>query len=519
MNYDLSKRATSGAITKRTVKITRTVSATEPATNATVPPTRPRDTNRFKLSTTPSLRAPSRPAPKSVARRAIDQRGTKRRSQTPDRVQFSSEDEDGGSSSEVGGSDSDGWLQKKKRVKSSVSSASSLGGPRRRVVANEAFQLEAKELQYAHGADATSGKHAANYKNPWEDDDFVTVELQYTIRCPRERFELKWPKKSENKDYKPMEDITETISHIVDFYFPPALAQQYKNPDTGFERRFKHAWVRHDIPAFVKTVEDFNTVLKSLVDDGTIRQSLARRDCLNRGRDLDIVRRILEQTYSRPVSPKVEMLRAYNNGTDNVYGELLPRFVSKIFTQTGLNHESIFVDLGSGVGNVVLQAALEIGCDSWGIEQMRNPCDLAEQQALEFPARARLWGIDVGKVTLVRGDFTSDPEILDVLKRADVVLVNNQAFLPATNDQLLHMFLDLKPGCQIVSLKPFKHDEITARNVDSVANMLTQKEYEYFSEHVSWTDVGGTYYIARKDATELKRFMKSQRQRERMLRP
>ncbi|KAK5137264.1 hypothetical protein LTR08_000234 [Meristemomyces frigidus] len=501
MNFsNNNKRPT---ITKRTVS----VSVAKSATTASPPPARLRDTNRFKLSTRPNVRAPSRPAPKTVAKRAIDPRGTKRRSQTPDRIQWSDE-EDGASSSDVGGSDSDGWLRTGKRVKSSVSSASSLSGPRRRVVADKAFQQDAEALHFIHGADATSGEYAANYKNPWEEDDFVTVELQYPSKCPRERFELKWPKRSENKDYKPMEDITETISHIVDHYFPPALAQKYKDPDTGFQRRFEHAWVRNDIPAFVRTVKNFNAVLKPLVDDGTIQRSLAKRDCLNRSQDLDLVRRILEQTYGRTVSPKVETLRAYDNGTDNVYGELLPRFVSQIFKQTGLNHESVFVDLGSGVGNVVLQAALEIGCESWGIEQMSNPCELANQQAIEFPARARLWGVDVGQVQLLRGDFTSHPDILALLKRADVVLVNNQAFLPATNAQLMNMFLDLKPGSQIVSLKPFrpvKH-EITTRNMGSPVNTLVQKEYEYFSGHVSWTDVGGTYYIARRDETELKRF-------------
>ena len=76
------------------------------------------------------------------------------------------------------------------------------------------------------------------------------------------------------------------------------------------------------------------------------------------------------------------------------------------------------VDLGSGVGNVVLQAALEIGCESWGCEMMPNACTLADLQQAEFKARCRLWGITPGKTRLVQGDFLTEQSIIEVLKRA-----------------------------------------------------------------------------------------------------
>ncbi|KAI7515855.1 hypothetical protein KC317_g23642, partial [Hortaea werneckii] len=191
---------------------------------------------------------------------------------------------------------------------------------------------------------------------------------------------------------------------------------------------------------------------------------------------LDWIKRILDQIFVRTVSPKAEKLNAYKNGSDNVYGELFPRFISDIFKKTGLKHDQVFIDLGSGVGNVTLQAALEVGCESWGIEMMPNPCDLAELQAKEFAARTKLWGLDVGPVNLLRGDMTSHPEVPNILQRADVVLVNNQAFTPALNDKLRDMFLDLKPGAKVVSLKPFRPlgHKIAARNVDSVVNQFVQ---------------------------------------------
>ncbi|KAI5297959.1 hypothetical protein KEM56_004407 [Ascosphaera pollenicola] len=228
---------------------------------------------------------------------------------------------------------------------------------------------------------------------------------------------------------------------------------------------------------------------------------------------LSLVERILTQIYARTVSPRVETLKRYENGSDNVYGELLPRFITDIFKQTRLKSGQIFVDLGSGVGNVVLQAALEIGCESWGCEMMANACDLAELQQREFEARCVLWGIAPGSVHLVRGDFLKEDRIIDVLRRADVVLINNQAFTPQLNDKITNLFLEMKEGVQIVSLKPFvpAGHKITARNLNNPINLLSNKEFDYWSEYVSWTDAGGSYFIATKDSQHLRRFAERMR--------
>lgn len=457
--------------------------------------------NRFQLSETPGANhVKPLSKSKSPAQRAIAaSRGVKRKSNTPDRALFSSDEDDDGSS-DIGTSDSD---VSRKRVKSSVSSLGS-GDVRRDLVLEAAFH-SSNGVDYMHGADCTSGVYESKFKIPWEQEEFETAEVQYPTASRRERFELKWPK-NEADDYKPMEDIIQTIMQIATHYFTEELRVKYMNEENGFERRFNRAWKRQSISEFKSVVDEFNSILRPLVEDGTIERELRSKRHL----PLDLVRRVMEQIYSRTVSPKVETLRAYKNGGDNVYGELRERFCSDIFSKTKLNHEHIFVDLGSGVGNVVLQAALETGCESWGIEMMKNPCDLAELQAKEFPGRTQLWGIKVGAVHLLRGDFTKTPEISKALQRADVVLVNNQAFTPELNDKLRDMFLDLKDSCQVVSLKPFVPEghKITQRNISSVANLFVQKRFEYFSGSVSWTDQSGYYYIATKDRKPLEKFIR-----------
>lgn len=319
------------------------------------------------------------------------------------------------------------------------------------------------------------------------------------------RFQLVVPR--DNDDFRPLDDIVQVIEAVSQNHIPEEEADEFNNDTTGIKRRLRRALAHASIKEVQEVVDDYNQAIERFRRSGSIAKKL---DATNRP-SLPLVERILTQIYSRTVSPRVESLKQYENGSDNVYGELLPRFASTIFKETGLKSGQVFVDLGSGVGNVVLQAALEVGCESWGCEMMQNACDLADIQQAEFKARCRLWGIAPGKTHLARGDFLAEEGIINVLKRADVILINNQAFTPQLNNELINHFLDMKEGCQIVSLKSFvpAGHKIQSRNLNSPINLLKVKQKNYWSNSVSWTDVGGTYFIATKDSSRLKSFVES----------
>ncbi|KAK9321430.1 histone methylation DOT1 [Lipomyces orientalis] len=222
-----------------------------------------------------------------------------------------------------------------------------------------------------------------------------------------------------------------------------------------------------------------------------------------------VAHEILGHIYSRIVSPHVNELRKYTAFSNNVYGELLPKFVSRIFKELELSSDQVFVDLGSGVGNCVLQAALEIGCESYGCEMMEIAAELADKQAVEFQERLKLWGIKAGLVRLITGDFLKSDEIGEVLQKTDLLLVNNYAFDAELNGNLVHMFLDLRDGTKIVSLKSFvpPGHTITSHNVESPINLLQVDEREFFSGSVSWTDAPGKYYVSTIDRGRIKKFL------------
>lgn len=405
-------------------------------------------------------------------------------------------------SSDDDASDTDTSFEVRKRARTDDSAEPD---PSRRVRSLKAFSEEGvKPFSMVHASDITSGQKAKNFKPAFGSGDKpVEVLLQYPSASQKERFQLVVPR--DNDDFKPIDDIVQVIEVASQHYIPEEEADEFNDESTGIKRRLRRALAHASEAEVRETVDDYNKAIERFRRNGSIAKKLDATTRLS----LPHVERILNQIYSRTVSPRVESLRQYENGSDNVYGELLPRFISNIFKETGLKSGQVFVDLGSGVGNVVLQAALEIGCESWGCEMMQNACDLADLQQAEFKARCRLWGVAPGKTHLARGDFLTEENIIAVLKRADVVLINNQAFTPQLNNELINHFLDMKEGCQIVSLKSFvpAGHKIQSRNLNSPINLLKVKQKNYWSNSVSWTDVGGTYFIATKDSSRLKAFV------------
>ncbi|EEA28331.1 Nucleosomal histone H3-Lys79 methylase [Talaromyces marneffei ATCC 18224] len=451
---------------------------------------------KSKISSTPSRN--SEISSKQRLRTTVSRRNLKRPSPIQ-RLESDDDDDDD--------NDTDTSFEVRKRTKLSDSVEPDFA---RRIRSVEAFSKDGpKALKMVHAADITAAKAVGKYKPAFEkgaDKGPSEIRLQYPSTVKGERYQLVVPK--ENDDFKPLDDIVQVVEMVSQYYIPEDMLDEFNHESTGIKRRIRRAFAHASEAEFREVISDYNRAVQIYVSDGSIAKHLDETHALQ----LPLVERILTQIYSRTVSPRVDSLRQYENGTDNVYGELLPRFVSTIFKETHLKSGQVFVDLGSGVGNVVLQAALEIGCESWGCEMMPNACTLADLQQAEFKARCRLWGITPGKTRLVQGDFLTEQSVIEVLKRADVVLINNQAFTPQLNNELINHFLDMKEGCKIVSLKSFvpAGHKITSRNLNSPINLLDVRQLNYWSDSVSWTDVGGTYFIARKDSSRLKAFADSQ---------
>jgi len=281
---------------------------------------------------------------------------------------------------------------------------------------------------------------------------------------------------------------------------------------------------RRDGPGLVKAIKRLNAALAEIHRDGTLAAWLKSPDYrISRREWSELVDVVHDQAYSRVVAPFSDLLEHHPKHPDEVaaaisekedaYGELRHSFMSKIIEQTKLGPKKTFVDLGSGVGNCVVQAALQAGCESYGFELLPVPARCARLQLRECQRRWAMWCLDGNLAMDVHeGDFRLHPEVGRRLSEADVVLVNNEVFPSSLNMDLTHLFLDLKEGAIIVSLKPFVPDgfrmndnnvsyfdhgprDTTDIQCDSFAAILQSTPHTYYSGWVSWKADSGRYYV------------------------
>jgi hypothetical protein len=106
------------------------------------------------------------------------------------------------------------------------------------------------------------------------------------------------------------------------------------------------------------------------------------------------------------------------------YGRANPLLVHKVRDLTGLNASHNFTDLGSGIGQVVLQMAATVGCQSFGLELLEARHAAAKQLDEWFQRYARETDIAHGSYRLEHGDFTK-ADFEERILQSDVLFANN----------------------------------------------------------------------------------------------
>ncbi|ORY54593.1 histone methylation protein DOT1-domain-containing protein [Leucosporidium creatinivorum] len=455
-------------------------------------------------------------------------------------VESSSEEGSGSSSSggeEAADSDSseDGtpMLGRRKEVTPCVERnvAATLDG-KVECITGESLVMDSRKAYVDWFVDLSAPKKPAS---EWAGSEIPTIDLEYPGKDAKERFVLLTPRNED--EYDPIEDVMTTIRMVLDNFLTPAqslalfahvpASDSFASflsaptsrsatpstptdsgpaamPITPLMRSLEKAKAKKDGPTFLSEIERYNSVIRTLREEGKMEENIKAM----KGLKQKTWEKVAAQAYDRAVGPEIEELARYEAFSDNVYGELLPKFMGEIFQATGLGPNSVFVDLGSGVGNCVVQAALATGCEAWGFENMAHASSLARRQVVEAEARFRLWGLNSGKMSTVEADFCEHPLVGEVLKRADVILVNNEVFTSSLNERLSLLFLDLPDSTRIVSLKAFASSfTLSAHNRHSPLAILRQgPELRYPRNSVSWKSEAGTYFIGKVDRGLLQKF-------------
>ncbi|VDD81218.1 unnamed protein product [Mesocestoides corti] len=176
---------------------------------------------------------------------------------------------------------------------------------------------------------------------------------------------------------------------------------------------------------------------------------------------------ILANCYNRAIEDP-DKLNQYPPFSPQVYGETSFELISQMIETVSIGSEDTFIDLGSGVGQVVLQVAAS--CDvkfSYGIEKADYPAHCAVLLDKEFRRWMAFYGKKYQPYVLEQGDFLSD-ECTEKIVSSTVIFANNFAFGPEVDHQLKLRFANLKEGAKVIASKAFcsLNFRITDRKLD-----------------------------------------------------
>eukprot|EP00050_Salpingoeca_kvevrii_P007610 m.297332 g.297332 ORF g.297332 m.297332 type:complete len:678 (-) comp13591_c0_seq1:341-2374(-) len=223
-----------------------------------------------------------------------------------------------------------------------------------------------------------------------------------------------------------------------------------------------------------------------------------------------LLQHIMSMVYNRSITDPLK-LNDYKGWSAEVYGEFSSAMISEIVKTVPIKPTDKFIDLGSGVGQVVLQVAAEAQCtECWGVEKQETPAKYADAMERNYTERLAWFGKLHGKVELLRGDFL-DKECREKISQADVIFVNNFAFGSEVNQELKERFKEAKEGARIVSSLNFAplNFHITSRTLNDIASILRVQQITYEGhEGVSWTSKPFNYYVHTVDRRYLEQFFK-----------
>ncbi|XP_058061678.1 histone-lysine N-methyltransferase, H3 lysine-79 specific [Anopheles bellator] len=294
--------------------------------------------------------------------------------------------------------------------------------------------------------------------------------------------------------------------------------------DSGIELIENVRWVCEDMPEIKSAIEEIDLnkldtgdydAMKNLCD--RFNRAIDSVAALEKGTSLSnqrftypsrgLLKHIIQQVYNQAVV-EPEKLNQYEPFSPEVYGETSFDLICQMIDQVKISADDVFVDLGSGVGQVVLQMAASTPVKvCFGIEKADVPSKYAEGMNTTFKLWMRWFGKKYGDYELIKGDFLAD-EYREKITAATIVFVNNFAFGPNVDHQLKERFADLKDGARIVSSKSFcpLNFRITDRNLSDIGTIMHVSEMSPLRGSVSWTGKPVSYYLHIIDRTKLERY-------------
>ncbi|KAG8175660.1 hypothetical protein JTE90_024407 [Oedothorax gibbosus] len=325
----------------------------------------------------------------------------------------------------------------------------------------------------------------------------MVMELRLHSPCGGEPAIYQWPLTTSDK-YDRATEIVDTIRWVCEDFPELKLAM---------ENYVLHDYDTKSYESMKKLCDKFNRAIDSILQlwKGTSRHL---PDQLQKKPSNGLLRHILQQVYNQAVTDP-EKLNQYEPFSPEVYGETSFEFITKMVSELDISEHDVFIDLGSGVGSVVLQMAASTPCKKCvGIEKADVPAKYAEEMDKKFRFWMLWYGKKFGEYELLKGDFLSN-EHRETLLNSTLLFVNNFAFGPTVDHMLKLIFADIKDEARVVSSKAFcpLNFRITDRNLSDIGTIMNVREILPEKKgSVSWTGKPVSYFLHTIDRTKLEHY-------------
>lgn len=327
-----------------------------------------------------------------------------------------------------------------------------------------------------------------------------------------QKLEFNWSINNQEKRSNYGNDIVDLISHVCIEY---PLFEEYFDKNllklSSIERK-NYEIISKLCVEYNKSIENFKIRDKTVPnqDDNSIFLKNKTKKVSSK-----FVKFIMQLIYNKAICDP-DKLNQYEPFSPQVYGETSFDLITEMIKRVPLTENDIFIDLGSGVGNVVLQVAALSNCKlAFGIEKAEWPAKYAKSMEDEFRLVMNWFGKKFSNCQLYNGDFLhdSDPNVnlKEMINEAKLIFVNNYAFGAEVDHQLKLRFSNMTEGAIIVSSKAFRQENfrINCRNLNDIGAILNTTEFAPICGHVSWTDKPVKYYFQKIDHTLLEKYFES----------
>eukprot|EP01130_Rhizamoeba_saxonica_P002982 TRINITY_DN1302_c0_g1_i4.p1 TRINITY_DN1302_c0_g1~~TRINITY_DN1302_c0_g1_i4.p1 ORF type:complete len:440 (+),score=79.52 TRINITY_DN1302_c0_g1_i4:324-1643(+) len=140
----------------------------------------------------------------------------------------------------------------------------------------------------------------------------------------------------------------------------------------------------------------------------------------------------------------------YLNGSiDNV--KIPSGFMIDLISTLQISQEDVLLNIGSGIGNVVVQASCQTGCTSYGVEERTDLCVIADHIVNICKKGMKSRRIPMGEVHIRNGNILSGD--FDVVVKTATVLFVNILKEEIIRDLLVKLRCLLPSGTRVVTMK------------------------------------------------------------------